>query len=68
MIGMWIFKLDLPQIWILFIVNLFANPVFVYAVSFFFERDEAGSLAIKGIYFIFGTIVPVAISILQVLD
>ena len=35
-----------------------------YAISFFFDRDEAGSLAIKGIYFIFGTIVPVAISIL----
>ena len=63
-IGMNFFNLDLPKVWILFVVNLFANPVFVYAVSFFFERDEAGSLAIKGIYFIFGTIVPVAISIL----
>lgn len=63
-----IFNLNIPQVWIIFLVNLFANPVFVYAVSFFFERDEAGSLAIKAIYFIFGIIVPVAISILQVVD
>jgi hypothetical protein len=44
-----------------FIINLFANPVFVYAISFFFDRDEAGSLAIKVIFFIFGIIAPITV-------
>ena len=46
-------------------INLFANPVFVYAVSFLFKRDEAGATAIKAIFFFFGLIAPILIQVLS---
>lgn len=57
--------MPVPQAWVLFLVNLLANPVFVYACSFLFSRDDAGSNAIKGIYFAFGIVAPVVMSVLQ---
>jgi hypothetical protein len=59
-----ILDVNVPYAWLFFVINLFANPVFVYAISFFFNRDEAGSLAIKVIYFVFGIIAPITILIL----
>ena len=60
-----ILDVNVPYAWLFFVINLFANPVFVYAVSFFFNRDEAGSLAIKVIYFVFGIIAPITVLILE---
>ena len=63
-----IFSINVPYTWLFFIINLFANPVFVYAISFLFDRDEAGSLAIKIIYFIFGLLAPITILILELIN
>ena len=60
-VGVKIFNLPLPYVWVLFLINLLANPVFVYACSLLFRRDDAGSNAIKGIYFFFGLVGPIII-------
>ena len=67
-IGVHAFGLDLPEVEWLFTVMIFANPAFIYFLSFLFEKDDSGSLAIKLVYFVFGVIAPIAISILQVID
>lgn len=64
----WIFKIDVPYAWVLFIVNVFANSAFIYALSFFFEKEDSGSLTVKMIYFIFGIIGPIVVGILQIVN
>ena len=49
-------------------INLLANPLFVYALSFLFKRDDGGSNAIKGIYFFFGIIAPIVLLILSIIS
>lgn len=66
--GIWAFGLTVPYAWVLFIIVIFANPAFIYAFSFLFEKDDAGSLSVKMIYFLLGIIAPIAISILQVVN
>jgi hypothetical protein len=63
-----LFNIDVPKVHYLFITVVFANPAFIYAFSFFFEKDESGSLVIKMIYFLFGVIAPIAVSILQLVN
>jgi hypothetical protein len=43
---------------------IFANPSFIYVLSFFFQKEETASLAIKMIYFVIGLIAPLTIAIL----
>ena len=64
----WIFKIDVPYAWVLFVVNVFANSAFIYALSFFFEKEDSGSLTVKMIYFIFGIIGPIVVGILQIVN
>lgn len=45
---------------------IFANPVFIYFISFLFEKEETGSLIVKIIYFIIGIIAPIVLSVLQI--
>lgn len=59
-----VFGLDVPDAWVLFLVNVFTNPAFVYAFSFFFDKDDAGSLVIKMLYIVIGVVGPIALSIL----
>lgn len=47
---------------------IFANPAFIYFLTFIFEKEETGSLVVKMIYFVIGIIAPIAISILQVVN
>jgi hypothetical protein len=61
-----VFDLDIPNVYWLFIAIVLANPAFIYFFSFLFEKDDAGSLAIKLVYFLFGMIAAIAITILQV--
>jgi hypothetical protein len=65
-LGIWAFDLDIPDVYWLFIATVFANPVFIYFFSFLFDKDDAGSLAIKLVYFLFGIIAAITITILQV--
>lgn len=67
-IGIWIFGIDVPKAWVLFVINVFTNSAFVYALSFLFEKDDSGSLAVKMIFFVFGLIAPIVVSILQVVN
>jgi len=55
-----IFNIDVPGVWYLFVLICFSNPVFIYAFSFFFSKDETGSFVIKIVYFVFGIIAPLA--------
>lgn len=64
LLGIYMFDVSVPDIHYLFILIVFANPVFVYFITFFFEKDESGSLAINIIFFIFGIIAPISLSIL----
>jgi len=59
-----VFDIDVPYVWVLFILNVFTNPAFIYFFSFLFDKDETGSLVIKMIYIVIGIIGPITMSIL----
>ena len=67
-IGVQAFGVQVDQVWILFLLLIFANPAFIYFLTFIFEKEETGSLVVKMIYFVIGIIAPIAISILQVVN
>lgn len=48
------FDLDVKGVEYLMIVMIFANPPFIYFLTFMFDKDETGSLALKLIYFSMG--------------
>ena len=64
--GVYAFDIDVPQVWALFLVHVFASPAFLYFLSFLFEKEESGSLFIKMVFFVVGIIAPIATSILQI--
>jgi len=68
LLGIYMFDVDVPGVYKLFGLVIFANPVFIYFVSFFFDKDESGSLAINIIFFIFGIIAPISLTILQIIS
>lgn len=67
-IGIHAFDIEIPGVEILFLIVIFANPAFIYFFSFLFDKDEAGSLSIKMLYFIMGIIAPIAVSVLEVVN
>ena len=67
-LGIWAFGIDVPDVWVLFIVNILANPAFIYFLSFLFEKEETGSLFTKMVFFVIGIIAPIAIAVLQVIN
>ena len=64
LIGIEFVDLDLSQHQYLFAAFVFANPVFIYLLSFFFKKDSSGSLFIKLFYVLAGGIGPLVIVIL----
>lgn len=64
--GVWAFGIDCPQAWVLFTIHMFANPPFIYFLSLLFEKEEAGSLAVKIVFFLVGIAAPIAVSILLI--
>jgi len=62
--GIHIYDIDAPKVEYLFLLLIFANPVFIYAFSFLFNKDEGGSLFMKIIYFCFGIIAPITVAVL----
>jgi 1,4-dihydroxy-2-naphthoate octaprenyltransferase len=62
--SIWAFGINVDDVWILFTLLIFANPSFIYFLSFIIEKEETGSLVVKMIYFVIGVIAPIAISIL----
>lgn len=67
-LGVWGFGIDVPDVWVLFLVNIFANPPFIYFLSFLFDKEETGSLVVRMIFFVIGIVAPIAIAILQVVN
>lgn len=67
-IGIHVFGLNVPGVELLFAVMVFASPAFLYFYSFLFEKDDAGSLAIKMLYFLIGVVAPITISILDIVN
>lgn len=59
------FGLEIPKVEALFAVATLANPPFIYFVSFIFKKEEAGSIFIKMVHFVFGLVAPIAFVILQ---
>ena len=57
----------MPQVWVVVIVFIFANPVFVYFFSFLFENEGTASILTRLIYLLAGSILPIAVSILAVI-
>ena len=47
---------------------IFANPAFIYFLSFLTEKEETGSLVVKMIYFVIGIICSITVTILQVVN
>ena len=45
-----------------------ANPVFIYAISFFFDQDAKASVIVRVFFFVFGGVAPIAIQILEVVN
>jgi len=68
LIGVHAFGIDVPDVGYLFLAVVFCNPSFLYVFTFFFDKDESGSLVVKMFYFLFGVIAPIAVSILQVIS
>mmetsp|Transcript_18312 Transcript_18312/g.28136 ORF Transcript_18312/g.28136 Transcript_18312/m.28136 type:complete len:317 (+) Transcript_18312:1175-2125(+) len=65
--GIHIYDIDAPKVEWLFALLIFSNPAFIYAFSFFFSKDENGSLFMKIVYFCFGIIAPITVAILQIM-
>ena len=61
-----VFDIIAPKVWVLFGLIVLANPVFVYALSFLFAKEDAGSFAIKLLYMTFGFVAPFAMSFLAI--
>lgn len=62
------FGLEIPKVELLFAVTVFANPPFLYFISFFFKKEDAGSLFVKLMHFLFGLIAPITLMILQFIN
>jgi len=44
---------------------VFANPPFIYFLSFVLTTEESGSLFVKILYFLFGILAPIAVAVLS---
>jgi hypothetical protein len=63
-IGLNIFDIKVESVYVLFILMIFANPPFIYFLSFLTEKEETGSLVVKMIYFVIGIISSITVTVL----
>ena len=61
--GVWLFDIDAPEVMYLFFGIVLVNPLFIYVFSFFFEKEDTASMAIKIVYFLYGIIFPIMTAI-----
>lgn len=61
--GVWIFNIDAPEVMYLFFGIVMVNPLFIYVFSFFFDKEDSASMAIKIVYFLYGIIFPITIAV-----
>ena len=62
------FEIDAPESEVVFAVFSLTNPVFIYALSFFFESELTASVLIRVGYFVLGGLAPIAMQVLQVIN
>lgn len=58
--------MDAPDVEYIFLYFSLANPIFIYAISFIFDTDFKASVFVRMLYFVFGAVAPIAITILKV--
>ena len=62
-VGVWFFRIDAPEVMYLFFGIVMVNPLFIYVFSFCFDKEDAASMAIKIVYFLYGIIFPITIAV-----
>ena len=55
------FDVDMPKVWVLLILLSFANPPFVYFISFLFKKAATGSLVMRLFYILVGGLVTLVV-------
>lgn len=63
----WCLKIDALDTWYLYATFSITNPLFIYAVSFFFTETATASALLRVFYFTFGAIAPVTMQLLYVI-
>lgn len=48
----------------MFLIFIFANPIFVYFFSFLFDKDSTGSIVVRILYLLIGGLMPIVVSTL----
>jgi len=56
----------MPEAWIIVIIFIFANPVFVYFLSWLFDNEGTASIITRLIYILLGSILPIAVNFLLI--
>lgn len=65
-LGIKLFNLDFPDAWVVILVFIFANPLFIYAFSCLFNNESSASIIIRASYLLIGFILPTAIQFLLI--
>lgn len=60
--------MDIPQAWIILVIFIFVNPVFVYTLSFMFETEGSASILTRLLYILLGGIIPLAVQFLEIFE
>ena len=66
--AIWHFKIDAAGSEVLFGWFVTINPIFIYAVQFCFSNDSQASVFIRIFCFMFGSVAPIAMQVLQVIN
>ena len=62
------YSMELPGVWVLIVLNMFANCPFLYVVSFLFDKSDSASTATSLLLFVFGFVGPIAVFILVLIE
>ena len=62
------YTFDQEVIWLELLFFQYKTLRSCYFFSFLFDKDDAGSLAIKMVYFLIGVVAPITVSILEIVN
>jgi len=65
-IGIKLFNLDFPEAWVIILVFILVNPLFIYVFSCLFDSDSSASIITRLTYVFIGAILPTAIQFLLI--
>jgi len=58
-------RIDAPKYWILLVLNIFANPIFIYVMSGLFKSSASARSAVMYLYLLLGIVLPMFLMILM---